>query len=206
MVSPKVDDTVERAAAVAAEEGQVQGPCSATREVLSHGRQQERALVSREPWENSARVFEGGRAHHGEAAGGHGKGWSSERRLEVRAPWQACCRGASSCSREGRPWEMGRAPGQGGEGAEQGRMWDREQGAATSAMAEGREKTPAEEGDEGGRGARVSEPLGWTRRPTERRKLSKKYPRSSANERSGTTWTPWICFESVEIATDMGLR
>jgi hypothetical protein len=37
--------------------------------------------------------FEGGRAHHGEAAGGHGKGWSSERRLEVRAPWQACCRG-----------------------------------------------------------------------------------------------------------------
>jgi hypothetical protein len=37
--------------------------------------------------------FEGGRAHHGEAAGDHGKGWSSERRLEVRAPWQACCRG-----------------------------------------------------------------------------------------------------------------
>jgi hypothetical protein len=30
--------------------------------------------------------FEGGRAHHGEAEGGHGKGWSSERRLEVRAP------------------------------------------------------------------------------------------------------------------------
>jgi hypothetical protein len=64
--------------------------------------------------------FEGGRAHHGEAAGGHGKGWSNERRLEVRAPWLACCRGASSCSREGRPWEMGRAPGQGGEGAEAG--------------------------------------------------------------------------------------
>jgi hypothetical protein len=45
----------------------------------------------------------------------------------------------------------------------QGRAWDREQGTATSAMAEGREKTPAEEGDEGGRGARVREPLGWAR-------------------------------------------
>jgi hypothetical protein len=26
---------------------------------------------------------------------------------------------ASSCSKEGRPWEMGRAPGQGGEGTDQ---------------------------------------------------------------------------------------
>jgi hypothetical protein len=43
-------------------------------------------------WDGAAAVAaEEGRAHHGEAAGGHGKRWSSERRLEVRAPWQ--CRG-----------------------------------------------------------------------------------------------------------------
>jgi hypothetical protein len=56
---------------------------------------------------------------------------------------------------------MGRAPGQGGEGAEAGTHVGQRAGAATSAMAEGREKTPAKEGDEGGRGARVREPLGW---------------------------------------------
>jgi hypothetical protein len=63
--------------------------------------------------------FEGGQAHHGEAAGGHGKRWSRERRLEVRAGRLAAGKGVelqqgrAVMGDGGRHWRSGAAAADG---------------------------------------------------------------------------------------------